>query len=140
MTGKGEPRDSSQEKIAVGPARFLWLALGLVALGLGALGVALPLLPTTPFILVATYAFARSSKRLHDWLLNHPTFGPLIENWHRHGAIGRRTKAVGIASMISVFCLAVAMDAPSHVLVIQGIVLSIAAAFVLSRPPPPDQD
>lgn len=123
----------------MGPTRFLWLALGLVALGLGALGVVLPLLPTTPFLLVAAFAFARSSKRLHDWLVNHPTFGPFIENWRDHGAISRRTKIVGVASMIAVISLAFAMGAPRYVLLIQGGVLSIAAAFILSRPLPPDQ-
>lgn len=123
----------------MGPTRFLWLALGVAALGLGAAGVVLPLLPTTPFLLVATFAFARSSKPLHDWLVNHPTFGPLIENWHAHGAISKRTKLLSAASMVGVFSLALAMGAPRHVLMIQAVVLSIAAAFVLSRPLPPDQ-
>jgi len=52
-------------------ARMSWLVVGVVALALGALGIALPLLPTTPFILVAAVAFARSSTRLHAWLVNH---------------------------------------------------------------------
>ena len=121
----------------MGPARIMWLALGATALGLAVLGVALPLLPTTPFLLVAAFAFARSSKRLHDWLLNHPTFGALIDDWHTHGAISRRTKIIAAASMVVVFILSLAMGAPGHVLAIQGIVLFMAAAFVLSRPTPP---
>ena len=119
------------------PIRLGWLALGFTALGLAILGIALPLLPTTPFLLVAAFAFARSSKRLHDWLLNHQHFGPLIENWRAHGAIGRRTKIISAASMIGVFFLSVIMGAPGYVLIIQAIVLSLAAAFVLSRPSPP---
>ena len=117
--------------------RFLWLSLGLVALSLGAIGVFLPLLPTTPFLLVAAFAFARSSQRLHDWLLTHRVFGPLIENWRAHGAIGRRTKIISAASMIGVILLSVFMKAPDYVLGIQAVVLLLAAAFVLSRPTPP---
>ena len=58
--------------------RIFWLLFGLLATGLAFAGALLPLLPTTPFLLLAAYAFARSSKRLHDWLLNHRQFGPLI--------------------------------------------------------------
>ena len=122
-----------------GRSVFFWLALGVAALGLGVIGVVVPLLPTTPFLLVAAFAFARSSKRLHDWLVDHPTFGPLIKNWHAHGAISRRTKIVSVVSMVGVFGLALAMGAPRHVLLIQAVVLSIAAVFVVSRPLPPDQ-
>ena len=72
--------------------RVLWLLLGIAATGFGIAGAVLPLLPTTPFLLVATYAFARSSPRLHAWLMSHRQFGPLIANWQQHGAIGRRAK------------------------------------------------
>ena len=74
------------------PKRALWLLLGLVAVGLGAVGVVLPLLPTTPFLLLAAFAFARSSERWHQWLVNHQIFGPLIEDWNRYGAISEARK------------------------------------------------
>ena len=61
-------------------ARLTWLIVGLLALALGAIGIALPLLPTTPFILLAAFAFAQSSEKLHQWLLDHNVFGPLIDN------------------------------------------------------------
>ena len=61
-------------------ARLVWLAVGLTALALGALGVVLPLLPTTPFVLLAAFAFARSSSRMHRWLHAHPVFGVLIRS------------------------------------------------------------
>ena len=120
-------------------ARLAWLVVGLVSLALGALGVALPLLPTTPFILVAAIAFARSSDRLHDWLVNHNVFGALIENWRRHGAISRRAKTVGVASMVALPIISLAMSAPAPMIVLQIVVLGAAALFVLSRPTPPGE-
>ncbi|MYD99888.1 MAG: DUF454 domain-containing protein [Alphaproteobacteria bacterium] len=119
------------------PARAVWIAVGFAALALAALGVVLPLLPTTPFLLVAAYAFARSSERWHAWLLSHRVFGPIIEDWRRHGAIGRRTKIVGVAAMAGVLALSVAFDVDSIVLAVQAVVLTASAAFVLSRPSPP---
>jgi uncharacterized membrane protein YbaN (DUF454 family) len=119
-------------------ARITWLIVGLVALALGAIGIALPLLPTTPFILVAAFAFAQSSEKLHQWLLDHNVFGPLIDNWQQHGAISRRTKVVSVLSMAAVLAISVALAAPAYVIVLQLVVLSGSAAFVLTRPEPPD--
>ncbi|MBT8092049.1 MAG: YbaN family protein [Gammaproteobacteria bacterium] len=118
-------------------ARLAWLVVGITSLALGALGIALPLLPTTPFILVAAIAFARSSKRLHYWLINHDVFGTLIDNWQRHGAISRQAKIVSILSMAVLPLISLAMAAPVAVIVLQIIVLGVAALFVLSRPAPP---
>lgn len=118
-------------------ARIGWLVVGLFALALGALGVALPLLPTTPFILVAAFAFAQSSERLHQWLLDHNVFGPLIENWRRYGAISRRAKVVSVASMAAVLLVSLAIAAPAAVIVVQLVVLGGAALFILTRPEPP---
>ena len=73
--------------------RHLWMALGWAALGLGVLGVLVPLLPTTPFLILAAYLFSRGSERLHAWLLNHRIFGPPIENWRTHRAISTKAKA-----------------------------------------------
>jgi uncharacterized membrane protein YbaN (DUF454 family) len=119
-------------------ARITWLIVGLLALALGALGVALPLLPTTPFILVAAFAFAQSSEKLHQWLLDHNVFGPLIENWRRHGAISRRAKVVSVVSMAAVLGISVAIAAPPVVIWVQGLVLGASAIFILTRPLPPE--
>ena len=119
--------------------RLLWQAAGLTALGLGIVGIWLPLLPTTPFLLLAAYCFSRSSERLHTWLVTHRQFGPLIENWNQHGAISRRAKWLSAISMLAVFGLSLAFGASRLVLVIQAIVLGCAATFVLSRPLPPEE-
>ena len=118
--------------------RILWLAVGLVALALGAVGVFLPLLPTTPFLLVAAFAFMSSSQRLHDWLIHHRVFGRLILEWHEHGAISRPAKILALASMLAVFAASVALQAPGCVLLVQAPVLAICAWFVGSRPLPPE--
>lgn len=122
------------------PRRAAWFALGAAALCLGAVGVVAPLLPTTPFVLLAALAFARSSDRWHAWLVGHGIFGPMIENWRAHGAISRPAKAVGLLAMAAVLGVSVAMGVPPLVLAVQMMVLAAAAAFILSRPIPPPKD
>ena len=118
-------------------ARLTWLVIGILSLGLGALGILLPLLPTTPLVLLAAFSFARSSDRLHQWLLDHDVFGALIENWRRHGAISRRAKIVSVVSMVAILVLSLVLAAPTHVIVVQVVVLGGAALFILTRPLPP---
>jgi uncharacterized membrane protein YbaN (DUF454 family) len=118
--------------------RITLIILGLISLAVGALGVFLPLLPTTPFVLVAAIAFANSSDRLHQWLLEHDVFGPLIENWQRHGAISKRAKLISAISMVAVLVISMLLTVPTTVIVIQAIVLGGSAAFIISRPLPPE--
>lgn len=118
--------------------RSVWFVIGVLALTLGALGIVLPLLPTTPFILLAAYSFARSSKSVHDWLLRHRIFGPLIGNWRRYGAISRRAKILGLASLIVVFAISLQLGAPPYVVLIQAVILPLCGLFIMSRPRPPD--
>lgn len=73
--------------------------LGFVFLGLGALGVVLPLLPTTPFVLLSAACFARSSEKWHRWLMANETFGPMIRNWEDNRCINCRVKTIGILTM-----------------------------------------
>jgi uncharacterized membrane protein YbaN (DUF454 family) len=77
-------------------------ALGFVFLGIALVGVFLPLLPTTPFVLVAAGCFARSSERWHQWLLGNPTFGPMIRNWEQRRCVSCRVKLIALSSMIVV--------------------------------------
>lgn len=117
--------------------RPLWILLGLTSLALGIAGIVLPLLPTTPFVLLAAWAFANGSPRLHAWLLANKTFGPLISNWERHGAISRRAKLLAILSMGGVFAASWIMGAPDRVIIIQAVILPATAAFILTRPDGP---
>lgn len=120
--------------------RVVFILIGLTSLALGALGVFLPLLPTTPFILVAAFAFANSSERLHQWLLDHDIFGPLIENWRRYGAISRNTKFLSLVSMAAIVLISWLMEMPAYVIVVQAAVLSLTATFIVTRPLPPRQE
>lgn len=117
--------------------RALWLLLGLLSVAAGAAGILLPLVPTTPFLLLAAYAFARSSPRLEHWLLTHRQFGPIIENWRRYGMISRRAKILATIMMVAAFILSVFLGAGRIILITQAIVLCGAASFVLSRPEKP---
>jgi len=72
--------------------RWAYLLLALLFLLLGVVGAFLPVLPTTPFILLAAWAAARSSPRLLAWLENHTAFGPMIVDWRRGGVVRRRAK------------------------------------------------
>ena len=113
-----------------------WITLGTLALGCGIAGVVLPLVPTTPFVLLAAFAFARSSPRLHAWLLAHAQFGPLIRNWERDGAIDRRTKIVSASVMAATPLVTAVIGAPWWAIAAQCAVLLGAGAFVVSRPEP----
>jgi len=137
---KSTPRSvtGSKRKSTPAPLRAFWFVLGLLSLGLGALGVVLPLLPTTPFVLLAAFSFARSSETFHAWLLHHRIFGPLIKNWNENGSISRRTKIVSIISMLAIIALSLALNAPRLVIIIQAVVLSVTAVFLISRPLPKD--
>ncbi len=72
--------------------RWLYFSLALLCLVLGVVGIFLPVLPTTPFILLSAWAAARSSPRLLGWLENHTAFGPMIRDWRRGGVVRRRAK------------------------------------------------
>lgn len=115
-------------------SRWLWRALGMTALAIGALGTVVPLLPTTPFLLVAAWAFARGSERWRLWLLNHPRFGPPIRTWQTQRAIPRKVKWIGIASVIASLLIAIWMQLPPAALTLQVIALVCVSIFLLTRP------
>jgi uncharacterized membrane protein YbaN (DUF454 family) len=117
------------------PARRIGLiVVGFVSLALGGLGIFVPLLPTTPLVLVAAFAFANSSEKLHQWLLDHNVFGPLIDNWRRHRTISRTAKAMSVLSMVAILVISWIVGVAIPVIAVQALVLGCAAAFILTLP------
>lgn len=114
--------------------RSLWTLAGLLALSLGLLGIPLPILPTTPFILLAAFCFSKGSPRLRAWLEGHPRFGPAIAAWEENGAIPRKGKTAAVVLMLCTLLLSVAMGLSIVILALQALCLACAATFVLSRP------
>ncbi|MBR5198991.1 MAG: YbaN family protein [Bacteroidales bacterium] len=93
--------------------KYLLAGLGLLSLSLGILGIFLPVLPTTPFLLLASVLFLKSSKSLYDWLMNHPKLGPYISNFLVHKAIPLRVKIVSV-SMVWITLLYCALMVAEH--------------------------
>ena len=114
--------------------RIVLIVAGLISLAIGAVGIFVPLLPTTPLVLVAAFCFANSSERLHQWLLDHNVFGPLIDNWRRYGAISRNAKIMSVASMVAVLLISWWLDVATWIIGLQAVILGCSAAFILTRP------
>jgi hypothetical protein len=108
-------------------------SLGFVFLAVAALGVVLPLLPTTPFVLLAAGCFAQSSERMHRWILANPTFGPMVRDWNDKRCVSCRVKWIAIASMglVGGFSLVVAIEAVSWRIV--GALLLLTGVAVVAN-------
>lgn len=95
------PADLSPNPQASRPVwlRALWIAGGFLALGTGIVGIVLPLLPTTPFVLLAAFCFSRGSQRWEAWMLGHPRLGPIVRDWRASRAVPLRAKQLATVMM-----------------------------------------
>jgi uncharacterized membrane protein YbaN (DUF454 family) len=133
-----EPRPPVAEEERSPRLRPLFMVLGFVFVGLGVLGAFLPVLPTTPFLLVALWAFSRSSRRFHHWLYTHPRFGPRLREWHEHGTVPVKVKVSSISAMlVSLAFMVFVAHVKWHVLAMAGTLMLVGAVYVLSRPSRP---
>ena len=116
-------------------ARPAFLALGWASVGLGIVGVIFPVLPTTPFLLVALWAFSRSSPELADRIRNNPRLGPYIRDWEKFGVIPPKAKLLAVAMMAGSFAyLWFGTAAPAWAAILVAAILAAIAAYILARP------
>ena len=115
--------------------RTTYLILGWTCIGLGVIGALLPLMPTTVFLLIAAWAFSKSSERWHQWLLNHPRFGRLIRCWHEHHAMPRRAKRIALLTLAASYAFTASVFGPlSLAAVIGGICVAGVALYIAHIP------
>ncbi|WP_340149225.1 YbaN family protein [uncultured Sneathiella sp.] len=122
--------------------KILLLLIGWFFVALGTIGLFLPVLPTTPFLLISLWAFSQSSERFHDWLYNHRVFGPPLQDWSRYGVIPLRAKIVAIGTMaISATLVIIFSSTPWYGITAMLLLMGIGAGFILTRPSrPKNQD
>ncbi|MCY4644950.1 MAG: YbaN family protein [Bacteriovoracales bacterium] len=115
--------------------RFTLLFIGSLSLGLGFLGAFLPLLPTTPFVLLAAYCFSKTHPRFYRWLRSLPVVGPSIEEWNDRGIIRRSAKVTATFALlcISLFLWFRPLIPLSVKLTAYGVFM-VVITFVVSRP------
>jgi len=120
-------------------ARYLLLLFAVLCLVLGVIGIFVPGLPTTVFILMAGWAAARSSPRFHNWLENHRLFGPMLRDWRKHGAVSRRAKLMATVMMTaSAVILFLTIQRMWIAELITGV-MAIVLMWLWLRPEPPPQ-
>lgn len=108
--------------------KAMYIVAGSVSLSLGVVGVFLPVLPTTPFLLLAAFCYLRSSERLYDWLMNHWLFGPFLYNYVTYRAIRMRVKVASITVLWATIIASVLLVHNIYVtllLVLVGVAVSV---------------
>jgi uncharacterized membrane protein YbaN (DUF454 family) len=122
---------------SVHPSKFVRAALivlGFSCVGVSLVGLVFPIIPRVPFLLLAAWAFSRSSQRFHDWLMNHRWFGPIIQNWKTHRVIPIHVKVFSVIGMSSaVIYLNWFSSAPEAIRIGMTAVIACFALFVLTR-------
>src|SRR5262245_18705710 len=117
---------------ATGLRRVLFVAAGLICVGLAYLGAILPGLPTTPWVLLASYCFARSSPRLERWLKRSPIFGRLLRDWEEHRGIRRPVKIFAVLLVATVVTLSITLSSlPEWLKWVIGCVAAIGICVIV---------
>lgn len=118
--------------------RAVYLGLGWAFFGVGLIGAFLPVLPTTPFMILALGAFSKGSERLQHWLYHHRIFGPPLQRWEEHRVIPTKAKMMSLGAMTASFAyLAFVAGTSTPILVATGSIMLIGAAYILTKPGTP---
>ncbi len=119
----------------VNTRKGLYLTAGFVLVALATLGIFLPLLPTTPLLLLAAGCFAQSSERWHRWLMEHRIFGPIIHSWQEHRCIPLKAKIISIATILICGSYAVGFALAHPYVRLAGGSLILAGLIIVLRIP-----
>ena len=132
MASGSERPAGDSSRVRRGPARWLWFAGGLLAVGVGSLGVIVPGLPTTVFFIVAAACFARSNPHLEQWVLNLPRIGRMVREYRAGLGMPRRAKVLAVTMILAV-ASASAVFAIDNGLIGGGVIALglVGAAYVL---------
>ena len=116
--------------------KYLYLFIGWFFTALGFVGVVVPVLPTTPFLLIAVWAFSKSSENLHNWLFNHKIFGPHLRDWFEYSAIHLRAKIMAVTLMWASLSYVIYKYHTVSMMICMVTFVSIMAlsVFIISRP------
>ena len=109
--------------------RIFWALFGYLSLALGVIGIVVPLLPTTPFILLAAFAFAKSSPRMREKLIQSKIWGPIIKDWEKHHCIRRRVKVR--ATVVMLASITISFSVMTLTLFRVAVILSTISAVLL---------
>lgn len=132
-----EPASRNDAEVATSPrARKWYLALAYAALGLGLVGLVLPVVPTAPFLILSAWAAMRGSRKMHRWLRLHKQFGPMIRAWEDEGAVSRRPKWVATVSMAGGAAWFFYLLENKWIAVALTVVLAAVAVWLWLRPEP----
>ncbi|WP_139150650.1 YbaN family protein [Halofilum ochraceum] len=122
---------------APAPIRRAWQGLAVACVGLGGIGAVLPLVPTTPFLLLAAWAASRSSPELHEWLYQHPRYGPLLRDWRDHRALRPRVKCLALLLIVASWLIMMMTVDSNPVRLLASLVMLTVAVFLATRPAHP---
>jgi len=125
------------------PIRFIWIGFGFMSLSLGIIGIALPVLPTVPFVLLAAYFFSKGSTRYHRWIHSHRYFGPMVVQWEKHGCISTRAKThatIMILLSISLPLYFFRDQVPAVGQIVTLVLVTMGWLFVITRPSSPQEE
>jgi uncharacterized membrane protein YbaN (DUF454 family) len=128
-------RSDSEPPPVTGPKRVVFMALAGLFFVLGALGAILPILPTTPFLLLTSYFLTRTSPRLNQWLLTSRFFGPILRDWQQRGGVRPEVKVKAIIVVLMAVSLSLWLtDLPSTLRWVVAIMALIGIGVILRLP------